>query len=310
MLTVSKYAFAIKNLLLNILVYTILTGIAFVIIAPLIGIVSKTFSSTTDVMNPLVYLVPRNPTMDNINNAIRYTNYTTALPFTIFFSGALMILQVFICSLVGYGFARFNFPGREIIFFGVVLTIVIPFQTLLVPIYLQFRHFDFFGLFTLLGLEPLNFASSWVPVTMLTATGQGIRSGLYIFLFRQFFRGIPKEINEAATIDGAGTFYTYLRVMLPNAAPPIITVMLFSFVWQYNDTSLASIFMSRGGNLISIMLSTLTQNYGMSLSVWNPSTIILVVNAGVLICIAPLVVIYLLIQRYFIEGIETSGIVG
>jgi len=309
MLTVSKYAFAIKNLLLNLLVYTILTGIAFVIIAPLIGIVSKTFSSTSDVMNPLVYLIPKNPTMDNINNAIRFTNYTSSLPFSIFFSGALMLLQVFICSLVGYGFARFNFPGREIIFFCVVLTIVIPFQTLLVPIYLQFRYFDFFGLFTLLGIEPLNFASSWVPVTMLTATGMGIRSGLYIFLFRQFFRGIPKEIQEAATIDGAGTFYTYLRVMLPNATPPIITVMLFSFVWQFNDTTLASLFMSRG-NLISIMLSTLTQNYGMSLPVWNPSTIILVVNAGVLICILPLIIIYLLIQKYFIEGIALTGIKG
>jgi len=309
MITTKKYLFATKNLFLNIFVYIILSGVAFVIIAPLISIVSQSFMSPSDVMNPLVYLVPRALTTYNIENAFAFTEYATRLPYTILFSAGMMLLQTFICSMVGYGFARFRFPGRNVLFICVVLTIVVPVQTVVVPMFMQFRYFDFFGVLTLFNAEPVNFANSAVPITMLTASGMGIRSGLYIFLFRQFFRGLPREIQEAATIDGAGTFYTYSRIMLPNAAPPIITVMLFSFVWQFNDTYFASLFMSRN-NLLSIALSNLTHNYGMSLAHWNVTNIVLVVNAGVLICIVPLLIIYLIIQRYFIEGIETSGIVG
>jgi multiple sugar transport system permease protein len=214
-----------------------------------------------------------------------------------------------VTALVGYGFARFRFPGRGIWFALVVVSIVIPPQTITVPMYMQFRYFDMFGLFKLFGVESVSLIDSFYPMTMMTLLGMGIKSGLYIFIFRQFFRGLPKEIEEAALIDGAGVLRTYLRVMLPNAVPAIVTVLLFSFVWQYNDTFFANTFMSRL-NLIAVKLATVGGTFAGLEGIRDANHIRLVTNAAIVLGIAPIVTVYLLLQRYFMEGIERSGIVG
>jgi multiple sugar transport system permease protein len=144
---------------------------------------------------------------------------------------------------------------------------------------------------------------------LLTLTGLGLRSGLYIFIFRQFFRGLPKEIEEAALIDGAGQFRTYLTVMMPNAVSAIITVAMFSFVWQYNDTFYSSIFMTTI-TFLTTKLTGLGMSYSSREAIRDPNMIRLVVNAGVVLMIIPILSVYLLMQRYFMEGMERSGIVG
>jgi multiple sugar transport system permease protein len=171
----------------------------------------------------------------------------------------------------------------------------------MVPLFINFQ--DFFG-FNLIGSQ-----QSWWPMAILTVLGIGLRSGLYIYIFRQFFRGLPKEIEEAAFIDGAGPFYTYLRVMMPNAVPAIVTVLLFSFVWHYNDTFYASLFM-RESDLMSMRLGILGDTYQNIESEFNPERVRMVVNAGVLLAIAPILILYLFLQRYFVESMERSGIVG
>jgi multiple sugar transport system permease protein len=148
-----------------------------------------------------------------------------------------------------------------------------------------------------------------VPIFLLTATGVGLRSGLYIFIFRQFFRGLPKEIEEAALIDGAGQLRTFMTVMMPNAVPAIITVAMFAIVWQYNDTSYTSLFMATISSLAT-RLTSLGMVYTSREEVRDPNLVQLVVNAGIILVIAPILTIYVAMQRYFMEGIERSGIVG
>ena len=287
-----------KNFILNIFIAVILIGICFVILSPLIGILSESFMDIQDVYNPLVYMIPENFTLYNFQAAWQQMSYPKTLLYTVGFSGIVMLIQVIICSLVGYGFARFKFPGCNVLFALVVLTIVVPVQTITVPLYMQFRSF--------FGTNLLN--TPW-PVVLMTLGGVGLRSGVYIYIFRQFFKGLPKEIEEAAFIDGAGPVRTFFTVMLPNAQSSIIIVMMFSFVWQYNDTFFAGTFMNRL-TLLSTQVTTLAPKLGSALGIRDTNFVSLIVNSGIVLTILPLIITYLFLQRYFMEGIERSGIVG
>ncbi|MCL2361526.1 MAG: carbohydrate ABC transporter permease [Defluviitaleaceae bacterium] len=300
---------AVKETIMSIFIFIILIGIAFVILSPLLAIVSNSLMSRGDIYNPLVYLIPRNPASVHYEFALHYMNYWQALRFTLGYTFGITALQIAVCSLVGYGFARFRFPGRNILFGMVILTIVVPTQTIIIPLYSQFRFFDLFGALGLF-MEPINLLGRVWSTVILTTTGQGLRAGLFIFIFRQFFRGLPKELEEAAVIDGAGPVYTYGRVMLPNAVPAIITVMLFSIVWQYNDVYFAGVFMSGVRNLLPVNLSGLATAYHWGEQEMDFNLVNAVVNAGVVLTIIPIIVIYMFLQKFFMEGIERSGIVG
>ena len=136
------------------------------------------------------------------------------------------------------------------------------------------------------------------------------KTGLFIYIFNQFFRGLPKEIEEAAFVDGAGTWYTYFRIMLVNAMPAVITVTVFSLVWQYTDSFYSQLFRIPTDMLLAKRLSTLQNNISANLKIMNVRIQRLYVDAGVVLTILPLLILYLLLQRRFIEGVERSGIVG
>lgn len=309
----SSTYFLKKNLLhglISILKWIIIIGISYIILGPVFKIISNAFTSVDDAYNPLVYLIPMQPTMENIKMAFGKMDYYNTLYYTFTFVISIMIIQTFICSLVGYGFARFKFYGRNILFAGVILTIVIPIHTIMVPLYTQFRYFDILGIMKLFTEgEGISIINTKAPVILMTLGGVGLRSGLFIYIFRQFYRGLPKEIEEAALIDGAGVMRTYFTIMLPNAKPSIITVLLFSLVWQYNDTFFSSLFMPNS-NLISLKITTMAAALGTIDKIYDPTHVNLIVNAGVLFTIIPLVIIYLFLQKYFIEGVERSGLVG
>ena len=306
--------YLLKNKLLHglvsILKWIIIIGISYIIMGPVFKIISNSFTSVSDAYNPLVYMIPMHPTMDNIRMAFGKMDYYNTLYYTFTFVIFIMLLQTFICSLVGYGFARFKFYGRNILFAGVILTIVIPVHTIMVPLYTQFRYFDVLGIFRLFTEgQGISIINTKAPMILMTLGGVGLRSGLFIYIFRQFYRALPKEIEEAALIDGAGVLRTYFTIMLPNAKPSLITVLLFSLVWQYNDTFFSSLFMPNS-SLISIKITTMAAALATIDNIYDPTHVNLIVNAGVLFTIIPLVVIYLFLQKYFIEGVERSGLVG
>ena len=218
--------------------------------------------------------------------------------------------------MVGYGFARFDFPLKKLLFGCVVLMIVVPTYTVQVPLYITFRNFpDPFGATSALmklatGKATNNLMGSPAPVYVMTALGCGLRSGLYIYIFNQFFRGLPKEIEEAAFVDGAGTWYTYFRIMLPNAAPAMITVAVFSIVWQYNDSFFANTFNISDSIILTRKLDSLINMIANAEKILTISEQQLYFDAGVVLTLLPVVIIYLVLQRRFIEGVERSGIVG
>jgi multiple sugar transport system permease protein len=212
--------------------------------------------------------------------------------------------------MAGYGFARFEFPFKGLLFAFVIITIVLPTHTIMLPLYTHFRNWDLFGIFNLILGHRLNLLSTQIPMVMMTIFGVGLRSGLFIYIFRQFFRGLPKEIEEAAFIDGAGMFYTYFRIMLVNALPSVITVTVFSMVWQYNDMFYSSLFTIPSSQNISFRLSTIAATISSVDEVRDPLVVQLYVYSGVVLVVLPILLIYLILQRYFMEGVERSGIVG
>ena len=214
-----------------------------------------------------------------------------------------------VCSMVGYGFARFDFPLKKLLFGCVVVMIVIPAHTIMLPLYMTFKSFDPFGIVSAIKGTP-GIMGTVVPMYIMTLLGCGVRSGLYIYIFNQFFRGLPKEIEEAALVDGCGVWYTYFRIMLINAMPAVITVAVFSIVWQFNDTFYAKLFLISEDVVISKKISSLQAVIANVDKILDTTIQELYLDAGIVLIILPILIIYLVLQKYFIEGVERSGIVG
>ncbi|MBQ2954032.1 MAG: carbohydrate ABC transporter permease [Clostridia bacterium] len=285
-----------KNLMMTILKIILIVGISYVILSPVIGIISQSFFSDADSANPMVFTIPISPTLERYEGAWQELDYVSTLVSTLVYTIVNTLMQVFICSMVGYGFARFDFPGKKILFACVVVMIVVPSHTIMLPQYMTFRS--------------MELMRSTTPMYILSIFGVGLRSGLFIYIFNQFFRGLPKEIEEAAFVDGANTAYTYFFIMLINAMPAVITVTVFSLVWQYNDMFYAKLFQIPNEALLARQLSTLQSNIGANLKIMNVRIQKLYVNAGVVLVMLPILLIYLVLQKRFVEGVERSGIVG
>ena len=191
-----RWAANFKKLILGLFKFIILVGVSYVILGPIIGIISSSFFSDADNYNPMVYLIPQEPTLFRYEMAIEYLDYGKTVTTSLFYSLSLMVIQVLVCSMVGYGFARFKFPFKNVLFALVVVMIVIPTHTIMLPLYMTFSKFDIFGIIELIKGNAVNLLATPTPVYIMTIFGCGLRSGIYIYLFNQFFRGLPKEIED------------------------------------------------------------------------------------------------------------------
>ena len=190
---------SVKNFLVNLLRAAILIGVGYVILSPVIGIIVNSISSNKDAYNPMVFVLPQFPTLERYALAIERLNYFPTMFRDLLYTLTLTALQLLVCSMVGYGFARFDFPLKKLLFGCVVVMIVIPAHTIMLPLYMTFKSFDPFGIVSAIKGTP-GIMGTVVPMYIMTLLGCGVRSGLYIYIFNQFFRGLPKEIEEAALV--------------------------------------------------------------------------------------------------------------
>ncbi len=293
----------------------ILVGLSFVLLYPLLYMLSMAFRPHQDVMNPLVVWIPETFTMENINLALQGMNYGAALLQTVLISVVSSLISLGVYSMTGYGFARFRFRLKGVLFFVLILSIILPPQAMIIPLYLQNSVFDYFGIGQLIGLftgtpAVTNILDSVWSFYIPALFGYGIRSGILIFIFVQFFRGLPKELEDAAYIDGCGPVKTFLRIMMPNASSAFITVFLFSFVWYWNDYTYSGLYLVQNQTLplkMSQIESALSSATNTAL---DPSLVQVLVPAACLLVILPPVIVYVIFQRYFTESIERTGIVG
>lgn len=292
----------------------LLFGLCFLILQPLINKISLSFMKETDLYDPTIIVLPRNFTTENYKLVSQLIGYWKAFANSIGISTLTSVIQVVFCTIVGYGFARFKFPLKKFWFACVLLVIVVPPQTIMSSLYLHFRFFDMFGIITLITGSTINLQNSIIPYILLCMTCMGLKSGLYIFLIRQYFRGIPKELEEAAYVDGCGNFKTFLKIMVPDATPILTSCFLFSFVWQWTDSFYSKMFT---GNItmLSNRLTAIISLVADYLTVINgtgsqPSIAYgqMMISTGMIMSIIPLLLIYIIAHKGFVESLSQSGL--
>lgn len=299
--------------------FLLLIGICYIFLFPVIYMLSVAVRGPDTVNDPSVVWIPREFSLDSIKTAIDILEYPRAITTTLIIAVASTVGSIISCSLAGYGFARFKFKEKNIAFALVMLTIIVPPQTTIISSFVNYRNFDCFGILKLVhmifpsldaGINLIN-----TPWTFILPAffGAGLRAGLFIYIFRQFFAGMPKDLEEAAMIDGCGALRTFVQVMLPLAKSAFITVLLFSFVWHWNDYVQAAMYFN-DNQPISVMLNqmqSLLQDAKLFNVVTNtPDEIRTYLQAGCLLTILPPLVLYIFTQRFFTESIERTGIVG
>ena len=294
--------------------FVLLFGMCFMILQPILNKISVSFMTEADLYNPIVINIPEHFTTENYRLAAELMNYSTAVVNSFVISLTVALLQVSVCLLVGYGFARFEFPLKKFWFACVILVILIPPQTIASSLHLHFRFFDIFGLFKLFTGNTLNLRGSKIPYYLMSAGCMGLKNGLYIFMIRQFFRNIPGDLEEAAYVDGCGMLRTFVSIMLPQAKPIVVSCFLFAFVWQWTDGFYSKMFLSNT-KLVSTGLARLVDSLGAYIQRLTgvQTTISIaysncILATGTLMIIMPLIVIYLFAQRTFVESIAATGI--
>ena len=303
-----------KRASVSICRFILLFGMCFLILQPILNKVSISFMAEQDIYDPMVISIPQHVTAANYKLAAIFMDYGKTLFNTFIIALTIAGIQIAMSTLVGYGFARFDFPFKNFWFACVMLVIIIPPQTISTALHLHFTYFDIFGLIKLITGDTISLRGSVLPYYLMSLGCMGLKNGLYIFMIRQFFRTIPKELEEAAYVDGCGTLKTFVKIMLPDAKPILTSCFLFSFVWQWTDGFYSSMFLGAvpllsnkvtriGDQLSHYMINTMKVGTGASIGYTN-----CIVATGTLMVIVPLIVLYLFAQRGFVESLSSSGI--
>ena len=342
----------------------LLIGISYIVIYPFLTKIAGSFMAPEDFVDVTVRLIPKNFTLDIYRAIIDELNYWSAFRNTFILSFSCAVIQTLICALIGYGFAKFKFKGRNIIFLLVILTMIVPHQTLQLSMFMRFRYFDVLGIvrffkgggiqvfghniknispgvasfFEKINIIPdeiklfkyteyvrgvakpawkvtmkvtadgINLINTYIPMILLSLGGLAFKNGLYIFLLRQFFRGIPDELEESAYMDGSGTFRTFVQIILPLSVPMLITVFLFSFCWQWTDDFYTNLFfVTSDTNLLVKLINTIPTSLRMDYAGQDLYYAAIRNTCGLMI-IFPLVILYAFCQRFLVQGIEQSGL--
>ncbi|MDR1692074.1 MAG: carbohydrate ABC transporter permease [Oscillospiraceae bacterium] len=299
-----------KRLVYGLFFAALFCGIGYILVYPLIYIFTTAVKSPADMLDMTTVWIAKAPTLQNFADAWGYIDYAEALSSTATIAVGVTALNLAACSTIGYGFARFRFRERGLLFALVVFTLIVPAAVIILPQYIQYINFDVLGVLRATLGGTLNLKSTYAPFFLPAIFGQGLKSGLFIYIFRQFYRGMPVELEEAGYIDGCGTVRTYLRIMLPNAVPAFITVGLLSFVWHWNDVFGQAQYLDEFRPTLSMKLVGIVGYITKSSVVTDLSYVVPTKYAGVALVILPLIAVYLIGQKFFVQSIERSGIVG
>ena len=299
----------VKRILVRLVMYLLIMGLAFVFIFPFIYMITTSLMSDSDLNSTSVAWLPTEIKFENYAIALNIMNISRYIKNSAIVTVIASLGHILACSFVGYGFARFNFPLKKPLFALVILAFIVPTQTIITPLYLTYSN--------------LKWLDTYLPLTVPTFMGFGLRGALYIFLFRQFFLTVPKSLEEAARIDGCGFLMTFWRIVFPLAKATVVVALVLSVVWHWNDAYETGIYISKPSmtflppKLKAIVnaanaLPEDQQQMMRSLGLDDGEDILndAVVMAGAVVISAPVLLFFAFAQRQFMQGIERSGITG
>ena len=284
-------------------IYALLICIGFVYIYPLLYMISTSFMNRDDLLDTSVKWIPSSLYIQNYIDAARSMDFWASFAKGIVIAGVPTLFNIFICMMVGYGFARYEFKGKKLMLGILLFSYILPSQVTMIPTYKFYNDIGILG-------------TIWTFV-LPALFGNGLNSPIFILIFYQFFKQVPKVLTEAASIDGAGHINSFFRISVPSAAPAMVTVSLFSFVWYWNESYLTELYVqglttkSIWTNLV-IKLKTFDESFS-SMQYTGITSSSLSENvrmAGTALSILPLMIMYLILQRQFVESIDRAGITG
>jgi multiple sugar transport system permease protein len=290
-----------------------LIAVGYIILYPLFAMIAFSVMSESDILDTSVTWLSKAPTFENYKLAWELLDYPTSLLNTVLVHGISAALEIFSCAIVAYGFARFEFKGKNFLFGLVLFTAIVPVQILVIPLFINFSYFDVLGIlklyFNLTGAEAVYPDLTGTPLTFWLPSifGVGYRSGIFIFIYRQFFLGLPKELEEASWMDGCGPIRTFFRIVIPSSGVVFLTVTIFSLIWHWNEYYQSVIFFNDNFPL-SVKLAAIRETAG-ALG-FEGASLAPSVSAGCLLFIAPMLTVFLVLQKQFIQSIDRVGIVG
>ena len=303
----TKIAKKSRNFIGKFLIFVLLLGLSYVILYPFLFKILGAFMSENDMNNALVDLIPIDWTFLNFEYVLALDGFYKAFFNTFLYALICAALSTISAAMVGYGIAKFKFKGVNLLTVIIIIIMLMPIQTLSIPLYLKFRYFDIFGILGIFGCEGVNLLDSIWPIVIMSATSLGFRSGIFIVLMRQYYIGIPNELIEAAYVDGSGSYRTFVQIILPMAKSMLIVIFSFSFAWQWTDTFYSDFLFGNvkllPSSIISILNASSYNNNDLQYQLARA-------NAGAILAILPLIVLYIILQRKIIQGIERSGLVG
>lgn len=305
-----------KAVLLTVFKYYILVVIGYIVLYPLLYMLSNAFKGEKALVDVSFIWIPKYFSTEWFSEAFEIINFTDALKRTLSLQILSGAIEVIVCAVIAYGFARFNFKGKRVAYVFLVLSFMIPLPMYGMSLALNYRSLDIFGIFGLLAkitsidlrLNIFNTNwSFWLPSIL----GVGIRSGMMIYIYIQFFVGLPAELEDAAYVDGAGPIRTFLSIALPSSSVVILTVSVLSFIWHWNETYLSALCLLDENWPLSVQMMNIKQKLiqaGMFLES-TPKAGPIVFSACLLFMIIPLA-LYLIVQRKFVTSIDRVGITG
>ena len=299
------------GLIYRIAVYILLVAIAYVFLYPLLRMISMTFMSSADIINPEIDWVPQNWSITNLRVAWSVLSMPTTILNSLWYSGTLALAQTFISAMTGFAFARYQFKFKNFWFAMVLMSFIIPVPVVLIPRWMMF--------ITAQNVTGIKMIGTVFPQLLMAIAGQGVYSAILILIFFNFFKMIPVVLDEAAKIDGASSWQVFYHIILKMSVPTIATVFLFSFVWNYNESYITATFLRSALKLMPLQLGLFDSIFEkMSANVPGASGAPggqFRINesfkmAATLITMAPMMIMYLFVQKQFVEGIEKTGITG
>ena len=305
---------AVISIIVPIIRWVFLIAVGYIIIYPLLFMVAASFRPLAEFDDPTVVWIAKIFTVENFEIAWKSLKYPAGFLNTFKTEIFSALIEVVSCSVVAYGLARFEFKEKKFLMFLLILTILIPTQMIIIPLMLDMRYFDFLGILKFIGdlvgteLRPNLLNTVW-SFFLPSIFAVGLKAGLFTFIFVQFYKGMPKELEEAASIDGAGPVKTFLSIVVPSSGVVFLTVTIFSIIWHWNDTYLCGMYFANS-EMLAVNLSKIydvINNYGAhpnSAGAAGP------VMAACLLVILPVLIMYCILQKQFIKSIDRVGIVG
>ena len=297
--------------------YAFFISLSYILMYPLIYIIVNAFKSFSDSFDATVVWVPKTFYLGNIVDALKVFHVDETAMRSFVYEIIAAMIQFCSCAVAAYGLARFNLKGKAIMSALMILNILVPVMMYIIPSYVNYSHMDFFGILGLISkwvghdIRP-NLIGTPLVFYLPAVLGVGLKGGLFIYIYSQFFKGLPKELEEAAWIDGAGAWKTFLSIVVPSSGSATITVLLFSIVWHWNDYYMAQMYMNKETFSVAInnfSAYSLTDALGVDVDTASLMAVP-VILAGCMLFMLPMMIFYLLIQRKFMASIATSGIVG